>query len=146
MVFRMKENLSKKKMMEKRWYLFNAEGKILGRLASEIAKVLRGKHKTEFTPNLDLGDGVIVINAEKVTVTGAKESQKVYKRHSRYAGGLKTVGYLDMKKRYPERIILHAIKGMMPRTKLARKQLKSLRIFSGENHGMEAQKPVEVGS
>ena len=127
-----------------KWYLFNAEGKTLGRFASEIAKVLRGKHKTDFTPNQDGGDGVVVINAEKIKVTGAKEAQKVYNRYTGYVGGLRTEGYRDLKKTKPGQILMHAVKGMMPRTKLGNAQLKKLRVFVGSEHNMQAQKPETI--
>lgn len=126
------------------WYLFNAEGKTLGRLSSEIAKVLRGKHKPTYTPNMDQGDGVIVINAEKIVVSGNKEAQKLYRHHSGYLGGLKEIPYRRMKERQPEKIIQHAVKGMMPKNRLGRAMYKKLRVFKGESHNMEAQKPVTV--
>jgi large subunit ribosomal protein L13 len=127
-----------------RWFTLDAEGKTLGRLASEIVKILRGKHKTSFTPNLDTGDGVVVINCEKVHVSGNKEAQKSYFHHSRFMGGLKEIPYRTMLDRHPDRIIERAVKGMMPKTKLAQAQRKKLRIFKGDKHSLEAQQPINV--
>ncbi len=110
-------------------YVLDASGKILGRFASEVAKILRGKHKADFTPNIDTGDKVIVINADKIAVTGAKEAQKIYYRYTGYIGGQKKTRYRDALKK---NIVLHAIKGMMPKTKLARKQMKKLEIFPSD--------------
>ncbi len=126
------------------WFILDATGKTLGRLASEIAKILRGKHRPTFTPHVDGGDGVIIINADKVHVTGNKEAQKVYKSHTGYIGGLREIGYRRMKERKPEYIVEHAVKGMMPKNRLSRKQLKRLRIFVGQEHNMQAQKPTQV--
>jgi large subunit ribosomal protein L13 len=129
------------------WYLFDAKGKTLGRLASEIVKVLKGKHKAQYTPNMDNGDGVIVINAKEVKVSGAKEAQKVYMRYSGYAGGLKEIPYRMMQDRHPERIVELAVKGMMPsRTPLGRQMLKKLRVFADDKHNMVAQQPIEAGN
>ncbi len=134
----------KKSEKELKWYLFDANGKTLGRLSSEIAKILRGKHKSTFTPNADCGDGVIIVNAKDVKVTGSKEAQIVYRHHSGYMGGLKEIPYRVMMERHPERILEHAIRGMMPKTKLGRAMFKKLRIFAGEKHKMDAQKPIVV--
>ncbi|MBN1915352.1 MAG: 50S ribosomal protein L13 [Parachlamydiales bacterium] len=124
------------------WYLLDAKGKTLGRFASEIAKILRGKHKPRFTPHTDTGDGVIVLNAPMVKVTGAKEAQKNYYTHSGYVGGLKETSYRAMQQKHPEHIIEHAVWGMMPKTKLGRKQFKRLKVFRGDSHDMTAQKPI----
>ncbi len=130
---------------ERKCYLFDASGKTLGRFASEIAKILRGKHKPSYTPNVDTGDSVIVINVEKIKVTGNKEARKVYRKHTGYLGGLKETTYREMLKKKPEYILLHAVKGMMPtKTPLARAQLKKLHIFKGDQHNMHAQKPIVV--
>ena len=129
--------------VEHRWFVIDATGLTLGRLSSEIAKILRGKHDPSFTPHVDCGGGVIVLNAPKVTVSGDKEAQKVYRSYSGYQGGLKETSYLDMKKK-PGGVIMPAVKKMMPRTKLGRRQLKRLRIFDGSEHGMEAQQPIPV--
>lgn len=126
------------------WLIFDAKGKILGRFASEIAKVLRGKHKPTFSPDIDSGDGVIVINADKIRVTGAKEAQKTYIRYTGYIGGLRTTPYRVMQARKPEFIITHAVRGMIPKTRLGRKQLTRLRVFAGEEHNINAQKPIKV--
>ena len=122
----------------------SAAGKTLGRFASEITKVLRGKHKPTFTTYADGGDGVIVINADKIRVTGAKEAQKVYRYHTGFVGGLREVSYRTMQARKPEYIIEHAVKGMMPRSRLARAQFKRLRVFAGAEHDMAAQKPIHA--
>jgi large subunit ribosomal protein L13 len=129
----------------KRYFILDAAGKTLGRFASEVSKILRGKHKPTFTPNADTGDGVIIINAEKIKVTGSKEARKVYIRYTGWVGGLRKTPYSEMQDKNPEFIIEHAVKGMMPRkSKLTRKQLKRLRIFKGEEHNMQAQKPIAV--
>ena len=128
----------------KRWFLFDATGKTLGRFASEIAKVLHGKHKTTFTPNIDTGDGVIIINAEKIKVTGAKEAQKIYKYHTGAMSGLREVPYRIMIGRKPDYILRHAVKGMMPKTRLSEEQMKRLRIFAGSQHDLSAQNPTVI--
>lgn len=134
----------KKKDKAVTWFVLDAAGKTLGRFASEVTKILRGKHKPTFTTFSDLGDGVIVINADKVKVTGSKEAQKVYRYHTGYPGGLREVPYRTMKARKPEYIIEHAIKGMMPHSRLARAQMKKLRIFAGSEHDLAAQKPIQA--
>lgn len=126
------------------WLILDANGKILGRLASEICKILRGKHKADFTPHARCGDGVIVINAEKVAVTGNKEKQKEYVTHSGYPGGQKRTLLSVVRQRNPSYIISHAVKGMMPRGPLGRALLKRLRVFAGTKHDMEAQKPLTI--
>ncbi len=137
----------KTKQKELNWYLFDAKGKTLGRLASEIVKVLRGKHKPQYTPNMDCGDGVIVINAKDVKVTGSKEAQKVYMRYSGFPGGLKEISYRMMQERHPERIIELAVKGMMPtKTPLGRQMLKKLRVYADDQHNMVAQQPIVAGN
>lgn len=128
----------------KAWFLLDAEGKTLGRLATEVANILRGKHKPTFTPNVDTGDGVVIINAEKIAVTGAKEANKVYRHYTGHIGGLREVPYRMMKERKPTRILEHAVKGMMPKTKLGRAQIKKLRIFAGTKHNLLAQQPIAV--
>ncbi len=131
-------------LANRKWYLFDAKGKTLGRLASEIAKVLRGKHKPDFTPNIDTGDGVVVINAAGVFVTGNKEVQKLYRSYTGYIGGLKEVPYEVMIQKKPEYVLWHAIKGMLPKTRLGRKQIKKLHIYKDEKHALHAQKPITV--
>lgn len=126
------------------WFILDASGKTLGRFACEVAKILRGKHKPTFTTFSDGGDGVIIINAEKIRVTGNKEAQKIYRYHTGAMSGMREVPYRTMQARKPEYIIEHAVKGMMPKTRLANTQLKRLRVFAGAEHGMEAQKPVQA--
>ena len=118
--------------VERKWYLVDATDKTLGRLSSKIASVLRGKHKPIFTPHVDCGDYVVVINAEKVKVTGKKLEDKEYKRHSGYPGGLKTVTLEKMLEEKPENVMVHAVKGMLPKGKLGRQMLKKLRVYKGE--------------
>ncbi|MCH9621535.1 MAG: 50S ribosomal protein L13 [Chlamydiia bacterium] len=125
-------------------YLFDAKGKTLGRLASEIAKVLCGKHKPTYTPNQDTGDSVIVINAKEVIVSGNKEAQKVYRHHTGWIGGLKEIPYQRMMERHPERVIEKAVFGMMPKTKLGRAMRKKLHVFAEGTHNMEAQQPISA--
>jgi large subunit ribosomal protein L13 len=127
--------------IDRRWYVVDAEGLTLGRLATQIATIIRGKHKPTFTPHLDVGDYVIVINAEKVHVTGNKEEQKFYYRHSGYPGGFRSTSLRDQLSRHPERVIETAVKGMVPHTNLGRDQLKKLKVFAGPNHPHAAQKP-----
>ncbi len=129
---------------KRKWFLFDASGKTLGRFASEVAKILRGKHKPNFTPNVDCGDGVVIINAEKIQVTGSKEAQKMYYYYTGAMSGLREVPYRVMKARKPDYILRHAIKGMMPKTRLTEAQMKKLRIFAGVKHDMEAQQPTLV--
>lgn len=126
------------------WLLFDAEGKTLGRFASEIAKILRGKHKADYTPNIDSGDGVVIINAEKVVVTGNKRAQKEYFHHTGHPGGLRATPFEVMLARKPDMILRKAVKGMLPLNKLTRAQMKRLRIFAGSAHDMEAQNPIRV--
>ena len=126
------------------WFILDAEGKTLGRFAAEVAKILRGKHKPTFTTYSDAGDGVIVLNAEKIRVTGNKEAQKEYISYTGYMGGLRRIPYRVMKARKPEHIIEHAVKGMMPKTRLANAQIKRLRVFAGTEHDLAAQKPIKA--
>lgn len=133
--------LPQKEAINKKWWLVDAEGIVLGRLAAKVAKILRGKDKPHFTPFYDTGDFVIVINADKVKLTGKKEAQKVYYRHSGYMGGLKEISYQRMKTTHPERIITHAVRGMLPKNKLNRKILKKLKVYAGSEHKHQAQKP-----
>jgi len=127
--------------IKREWYLINAEGKTLGRLASEIAKILKGKHKPIYSPHLDCGDYVIVINAEKIHVTGRKLDQKIYYRHSGYPGGLKSITLREQLAKHPERVIKAAVKGMLPKNRLGRKMLKKLKVYAGDSHPHQAQKP-----
>ncbi len=124
------------------WFLVDAQNKTLGRLATEIASVLRGKNKPSFTPHLDTGDFVIVINAEKVEVSGKKSSQKLYRRHSGRPGGMKVEKFESLQERIPERIIEQAVKGMLPHNSLGRQQFRKLKVYKGEEHPHAAQNPV----
>lgn len=126
------------------WYVVDAADKRLGRLASEIAMVLRGKRKAEYTPHLDTGDFVVVINAEKVVVTGKKQSQKLYRRHSGRPGGMKTETFAKLQQRLPERIVEHAVKGMLPKNSLGRQLFTKLKVYTGSTHPHTAQKPKEL--
>jgi len=139
-----KTPMLKKEETKRSWFILDASGKTLGRFASEVAKILRGKHKPDFTPHMDCGDGVIIIHADKIQVTGAKEAQKIYRYYTGYMSGMREIPYRTMKARNPAYIIEHAIKGMMPKTRLAKAQLKKLRVFKGEYHEMAAQQPISV--
>ncbi|CEJ42739.1 50S ribosomal protein L13 [Umezakia ovalisporum] len=130
--------------LEHEWYIVDATDKRLGRLAAEIAMVLRGKRKAEYTPHLDTGDFVIVINAEKIAVTGKKRSQKLYRRHSGRPGGMKTETFAKLQQRLPERILEHAVKGMLPKNSLGRQLFTKLKVYAGPTHPHEAQKPKEL--
>ncbi|MEX1158493.1 MAG: 50S ribosomal protein L13 [Thermomicrobiales bacterium] len=130
--------------IERRWYIVDAEGLTLGRLATQVANVIRGKHKPSFTPHLDVGDYVIVVNAEKVHVTGNKHEQKFYYRHSGYPGGFRSTSLRDQLDRHPERVIETAVKGMVPHTNLGRTQLAKLKVFAGPNHPHAAQQPTPM--
>ena len=127
--------------VERKWYIIDAEGQTVGRLASQIAAVLRGKNKPTYTPHVDCGDHVIVINAEKVVFTGKKLDQKLYRKHSGYAGGLKETKACDMLNEHPERVVMYAVKGMLPKNSLGRQMLTKLRVYAGTEHNHEAQKP-----
>ncbi|MFP6592883.1 MAG: 50S ribosomal protein L13 [Candidatus Latescibacterota bacterium] len=127
--------------IERQWFVVDAEGKTLGRLASQIAHVLRGKHKPTYSPHMDLGDHIVVINAEKIRVTGRKADQKVYYRHTGYPGGLRTTTYEDMLGKHPERILRIAVKGMLPNNILGRQMFKKLRVYAGPEHEHAAQQP-----
>jgi large subunit ribosomal protein L13 len=130
--------------LEHEWYLVDATDKRLGRLASEIAQVLRGKNKPEYTPHIDTGDFVIVINAEKVAVTGKKRTQKLYRRHSGRPGGMKTETFAKLQQRLPERILEHAVKGMLPKNSLGKHLFTKLKVYAGPTHPHDAQKPKEL--
>lgn len=127
--------------VRREWYLVDAADKTLGRLASEIARRLRGKHKAEYTPHVDTGDYIVVVNAEKIRVTGNKMTDKMYHRHTGYIGNLKTVSLEKLLRTAPERVLQTAVKGMMPRNPLGRAMLKKLRIYAGAEHGHQAQQP-----
>ena len=137
----MKSYMARPLEVERRWHVVDAEGQTLGRLATEIARILRGKNKPQYTPHVDTGDFVVVVNAERVVVTGRKAEQKLYRRHSGYPGGLKTTTYEQMLERRPTEILRRAVKGMMPKTRLARQQLRKLKIYAGPEHPHAAQNP-----
>lgn len=131
----------KQSEIEKKWYLVDADGKVLGRLATEIADRLRGKHKPTYSPNLDMGDNIIVINAEKIVLTGSKSNDKEYFSHSHYPGGEKFTNIKKVMKEKPEFVIQHAVKGMLPKTKLGKQLIGNLKIYTGADHPHTAQKP-----
>ena len=126
------------------WYIVDADGQILGRLASEVAQIIRGKKKPFFTPHMDMGDFVVVINAEKVKVTGNKEKDKTYFRHSGYPGGVTQINLRKVRQSFPERIITNAVKGKLPHNRLGRKLLTHLKVYSGELHPHAAQQPQTI--
>lgn len=137
----MQTYMAKPLEIERKWYIIDAAGKPLGRVATEAAKILRGKHKPIYTPHVDTGDHVIIINAEKVVLTGKKLQQKKFYRHSGYPGGLKAVGYDVIMNKKPEMALYFAVKGMIPHNKLGRAMLKKLRVYRDEKHNHQAQKP-----
>jgi large subunit ribosomal protein L13 len=137
----MKTFSAKPAEVKRDWYVVDAEGKTLGRLASEIALRLRGKHKPEYTPHVDTGDYIIVINAEKIGVTGNKEKDKIYYRHTGYIGNLKSINLGKLRKTFPDRIITTAVKGMLPKNPLGRAMFKKLKVYAGSEHHHQAQQP-----
>jgi large subunit ribosomal protein L13 len=137
----MRTFMGKTAEIEREWYVVDAEGQTLGRLASKIAPILKGKHKPVYTPHLDCGDFVVVVNAEKVRVTGRKLDQKMYHRHSGYPGGLTSITLRNQLDRYPERVLQAAVKGMLPKNKLGRRMLKKLKVYAGDSHPHQAQRP-----
>jgi len=137
----MRTHSTKPSEIERQWFVVDARGQTLGRLASEIAKILKGKHKPIYAPHLDTGDFVIVINAERVHVTGSKMDQKMYYRHSGYPGGLKSITLREQLKRHPTRVIRSAVKGMLPHNRLGRAMLRKLKVYAREAHPHEAQQP-----
>jgi large subunit ribosomal protein L13 len=137
----MKSYMARPLEVERKWYVVDAEGKHLGRLATEIVRVLRGKNKPQYTPHVDVGDFVVVVNADKVAVTGRKAEQRVYRRHSGYPGGMKETSYEQMLARKPTEVLRKAVYGMMPKSRLARKQFKKLKIYAGPEHPHSAQDP-----
>jgi len=140
----MKTYIPKPSEIERKWYLVNAEGKILGRLSSRIAQILSGKDKPTYTPHMDVGDFVVVINAEKVKVTGNKEEKKIYYRHSGYPGGLKERTYQELLDKKPQDIIRKAVRGMLPKSKLGRQMFQKLKVYAGPQHPHQAQKPEQL--
>lgn len=137
----MKSFMASPSTVERKWYVVDAEGKTLGRLASQVANVLRGKNKPTYTPHIDTGDYVIVVNAEKIQVTGKKLDQKIYYHHSEYVGGMKEATLREMMQKKPEFVITHAVKGMLPKGPLGRQMLKKLHVYAGPEHNHAAQKP-----
>jgi large subunit ribosomal protein L13 len=137
----MKSFLAKPNEVSRAWYVIDAEGKTLGRLATEVAKILRGKHKAIYTPHVDTGDFVIIINAEKVVLTGKKLDQKLYRHHSLYPGGLKETPYRRLFETKPDQPVYLAVKGMLPKNSLGRQMLKKLKVYAGPEHNNQAQKP-----
>jgi len=137
----MKTYVTKPAEVERKWYVVDAQGQTLGRLATKIATVLRGKHKPIYSPSVDCGDYVIVINAEKIHVTGNRLDQKKYYRHSGYPGGISEIGLRDQLKKYPTRVIESAVKGMLPKNPLGRKMFKKLKVYAGPEHNHQAQMP-----
>ena len=137
----MKTYMANPDKIERKWYVVDAEGATLGRLASEIAKVLRGKNKPEYTPHIDTGDYVIVVNAEKVKVTGKKLQQKIYYNHSDYVGGMKETTLAELLAKKPEKVIELAVKGMLPKGPMGRDMIKKLHVYAGPEHAKQAQKP-----
>ncbi|MRG88061.1 50S ribosomal protein L13 [Salinibacillus xinjiangensis] len=133
--------MAKDKEVDRKWYVVDAEGQTLGRLASEVASILRGKHKPTYTPHVDTGDHVIIVNANKVNLTGNKLSDKMYYRHSNHPGGLKARSANEMRTNYSERMIEITVAGMLPKNKLGRKMVKKLHVFEGPEHTHQAQKP-----
>ena len=140
----MKTYTAKPREIEQTWYLLDAEGKTLGRLATQIADLLRGKGKPQYTPHIDTGDFVVVVNAERIHVTGNKLEQKLYYRHSGYPGGLRSRTLAEQLARRPEEVLRKAVKGMLPKNKLAARQIVKLKVYAGPDHPHEAQNPVAI--
>jgi large subunit ribosomal protein L13 len=140
----MKTYQAKKEELDHKWYLVNAEGKVLGRLSTELAKILKGNNKPTYTPHLDTGDFVIVVNAGKVTLTGKKMKDKIYYRHTGYPGGIKEMNAEKLLAKKPTEMIRMAVKGMLPKNSLGRQMLRKLKVYGGPNHPHEAQKPIPL--
>ncbi len=140
----MKTYQAKKEELDYKWYLVNAEGKVLGRLSTELAKILKGKNKPTYTPHVDTGDFVIVVNAGKVTLTGKKMKDKIYYRHTGYPGGIKEMNAEKLLAKKPTEMIRMAVKGMLPKNSLGRQMLRKLKVYAGPNHPHESQKPVPL--
>lgn len=136
--------MAKAETVERKWYVINAEGKTLGKVAVMAADILRGKHRPEFTPHVDCGEFVIVVNASKIVLTGNKLTQKTYKHHTGYIGGLKEISYKDLLATKPEMAITLAVKGMLPKNTIGKKSLTRLKVYAGAEHNQAAQQPVEV--
>ena len=142
-----KTYVTKQEELQRQWYVVDAAGQTLGRLAAQVASVLRGKHKPVYSPSVDAGDFVIVVNAEKVQVTGRKLDQKMYYRHSGYPGGLKEITLRNLLQQHPTRVIEHAVRGMLPKNRLGRQVFRHLKVYAGSEHPHEAQQPkvLELG-
>jgi len=137
----MKTFSAKPETVKRDWFVIDASGKVLGRLATEVARRLRGKHKAEFTPHVDTGDYIVVVNAEKVVATGKKDTDKFYHSYSGYQSGLKSISLSDMRRRAPQRIIEEAVRGMLPKNPLGRAMIRKLKVYAGPNHEHQAQSP-----
>ena len=137
----MKTTMAKANEVDRKWYVVDAEGKVLGRLATEVANILRGKNKPIYTPHVDTGDYVIVINAEKVKLTGSKWDDKIHAYHTGYPGGRREVAYKEIREKHPERVIEYAVKGMLPKNRLGRSMFTKLKVYAGEEHPHAAQQP-----
>lgn len=137
----MKTEFAKKENVERKWYVIDAQGKVLGRLAVEVARRLRGKHKPSYSPHVDTGDFIIVVNADKVRLTGKKLDDKIYYRHTGYPGGLKSMNARELLRRKPERVLEHAVKGMLPKNRLGRQMYKKLKVYASPEHPHAAQQP-----
>lgn len=142
----MRTFVAKEDSVDRKWHLVDAQGKTLGRMASRIATILQGKHKAIYTPHLDTGDYVVVVNAKKVRVTGKKLEEKTYQRFSGYPGGLKIIPLKEMLEKHPDRVVRLAVRRMLPKTKLGERMLEKLKIYDGSEHPHSAQKPVELAS
>ena len=140
----MKTFMAKPETVERKWYVVDATGMVLGRLASQVAAVLRGKNKPTFTPNVDTGDHVIIINCDKVVLTGRKLEQKYYRYHTGYVGGLKEIQYDKLMQTKPDFAVYEAVRGMLPKSPIGRQMIKKLKVYKGAEHNHEAQKPVEL--
>lgn len=140
----MKSYMAKPETVERKWYVVDATDMVLGRLASQVASILRGKNKPTFTPNVDTGDYVIVINCDKIVLTGKKLEQKLYRYHTGYVGGLKEIKYKKIMETKPNFALYNAVKGMLPKNSLGRTMIKKLKLFNGATHEHEAQKPIEL--
>ncbi len=134
----------KSKEIQRDWFVVDASGQTLGRLSSKVAQIIRGKHKPNYTPNLDMGDFVIVLNASEVKVTGNKSEDKMYWRHTGYPGGQKTISFKEQIEKFPDRVIMNSVKGMLPHNKLGSKLLKHLKVYSGSEHPHQAQNPTKL--
>ncbi|MBN2898414.1 MAG: 50S ribosomal protein L13 [Clostridia bacterium] len=137
----MKSYIAKPAEVERKWYVIDAEGQTLGRLSTKVATILRGKNKPTYTPHVDTGDHVIIINADKVVLTGKKLDQKKFRWHTGYLGGMKERSYRDMMQNQPEKVVMHAVKGMLPKNSLGRQMLTKLRVYAGPEHDHQAQQP-----